>query len=232
MRNRDEHSDFWGEPIHSYSRAQAIADGVLVDLTTTTDDKGQLLCQQAGFKRPVAITRAAWSFSTRPASISTSSSTSKAPLMRNRDEHSDFWGEPIHAYTRAQAIRDGVLVDLTTAMDDKGQLLCQQAGFKVPVAIARAAWAATIEAGGTWKSDGDGETLELRGGQSLTSRLWDVLAMLRLAITQASDTDRVHFRVLVDVKDDGHREPVKLWALCGPGDDARPVITILLEGED
>jgi len=24
----------------------------------------------------------------------------------------------------------------------------------------------------------------------------------------------------------------KLWSLCGPGDDARPVITVMLEGED
>jgi hypothetical protein len=28
-----------------------------------------------------------------------------------------------------------------------------------------------IEAGGTWKRDGDGEILELKGGQSLTGRL-------------------------------------------------------------
>jgi hypothetical protein len=38
--------------------------------------------------------------------------------------------------------------------------------------------------------------------------------------------------VLVDVHGDGHHEMVELWALCGPGDDARPVITIMLESED
>jgi hypothetical protein len=31
---------------------------------------------------------------------------------------------------------------------------------------------------------------------------------------------------------DGRHELVKLWALCSPGDDARPVLTIMLEGED
>lgn len=148
------------------------------------------------------------------------------------DQHDSFWGQPIHAYTRAQAIVDGVLVDLTSATDDKGQLLCPQAGFKVPVAITRTAWAKTIEAGGAWKPDGDGETLELKGGQSLTGRLWDVLQMLRVACGQAGGSDRVHFQVLVDVNGDGHHETVDLWALCGPGDDARPVITVMLEGED
>ena len=144
----------------------------------------------------------------------------------------NFWREPIHVYTRAQAIADGVLVDLSSATDDRGHLLCQQAGFKVPVAITRTAWAKTIEAGGTWKPHGDGEILELKGGQSLTGRLWDLLWMLHVASAKPHNTDRVHFEVLVDVQGDGHRELVKLWALCGPGDDARPVLTIMLEGED
>ena len=150
--------------------------------------------------------------------------------MQNRP--ANFWGDPIFSYSRAQAIADGVLVDLTSATDDKGQRLCPQAGFKVPVAITRTAWGETIEAGGSWKPDGEGEVLELKGGQSLTGRLWDVLSMLRVASRQAGSTDRVHFQVLVDVDGDGRHETVRLWALCGPGDDAQPVITIMLEGED
>jgi hypothetical protein len=59
-----------------------------------------------------------------------------------------------------------------------------------------------------------------------------VLWMLRIACGQASNADRVHFQVLVDVHGDGRHKTVKLWALCGVGDDARPVITIMLEGED
>lgn len=150
--------------------------------------------------------------------------------MENRPD--DFWGEPIFRYTRAEAIADGVLVDLTTATDDRGHRLCLQAGFTTPVAITRTAWAKTVEAGGSWKPDGDGEVLELKGGQSLTGRLWDVLWMLRAACDQVGHTDRVYFQVLVDVEGDGRHETVKLWALCSPGDDAQPVITIMLEGED
>ena len=150
--------------------------------------------------------------------------------MQNQPD--DLWGEPISRYTRAQAIADGMLVDLTTATDDKGQPLCPQAGFKVPVAITRAAWAQTIEAGGSWKPDGEGEVLELKGGQSLTGRLWDLLWILRVASGKAVNSDRIHFKVLVDVHGDGRRETISLWALCGPGDNAQPVITIMLEGED
>ena len=150
--------------------------------------------------------------------------------MENQPDN--FWGKPIHVYARAQAIADGVLVDLTTATDDKGQPLCRQAGFKLPVAITRNAWAKTVEVGGTWKPDGEGEVLELKGGQSLTGRLWDLLWVLRVACVQASNADRVHFEVLVDIQGDGRRKRVKLWAQCGPGDDAKPVITIMLEGED
>ena len=35
---QNQPNNLWGEPIFGYSRAQAIADGVLVDLTSATDD--------------------------------------------------------------------------------------------------------------------------------------------------------------------------------------------------
>jgi hypothetical protein len=89
-----------------------------------------------------------------------------------------------------------------------------------------------VEVGGIWKPHGEGENLALKGGQSLTGRLWDLLWMLRLACDRARDnTDRIYFQVLVDVHGKGRREVVKLCAVCGPGDSAQSVITILLEGE-
>ena len=151
--------------------------------------------------------------------------------MPNRPD--DFWGEPVYGYSRAQAIADGLLVDLTTATDETGQHLCPRYGFKIPLAITRNAWAKAIEAGGNWRTGRDGEVLELKGGQSLTGRLQELLWMLKIAcVCDPASTDRVRFEVYVDVTGDGRREAVKLWAHCGPGDDAEPVITVMLEDED
>jgi type I site-specific restriction endonuclease len=44
-------AEIFGEPIHSYTRADAFADGYLVDVTDTA--------REAGFRFPVALTRAA-----------------------------------------------------------------------------------------------------------------------------------------------------------------------------
>src|ERR1700694_4913366 len=44
--------DLFGSVIHSYSRAEALEDGALIDVTSTT--------REAGFLIPVALTRAVW----------------------------------------------------------------------------------------------------------------------------------------------------------------------------
>jgi hypothetical protein len=76
----------------------------------------------------------------------------------------------IFAYTRAQAIEDGQLVDLTDATDASGQRLSP---FKFPVAMTAAAFGETISAGGEWQTDADGdETLVLPGRQDFAGRLW------------------------------------------------------------
>jgi hypothetical protein len=100
------------------------------------------------------------------------------------------------------------------------------------VAITIAAWNETVAAGGKWEQDQltAEETLKLQGGQSIIARIWDVLNVLRFSIK--ADSDRVHFKVDVDVAGDGNRTTVELWALCGPGDDAEPVVTVMLQGED
>lgn len=45
-------AEMFGEPIDVYSRNQAIEDGVLVDVSK--------IAQEAGFRIPVAVTRAVW----------------------------------------------------------------------------------------------------------------------------------------------------------------------------
>ena len=135
----------------------------------------------------------------------------------------EIFGEVIDRYTRAQAITDGLLVDLTEPRFTFREELniCQEAGIVYPVAMTAAAFAETI---------GDDTTGEcLVDGQDISGRLWDVLFLFRLA-ARRTNSDRFRFDVLVW---DGEKQnPVPLKALCGPGDDGEPVITILLLGED
>lgn len=73
----------------------------------------------------------------------------------------EFWGEPISVYTRAQALDDGVLVDVST--------VAREAGFRYPVAITQALEAVIASQG------------EYNG------RLWDVLWMASLAARRGSE---------------------------------------------
>jgi hypothetical protein len=142
----------------------------------------------------------------------------------------DFWGPAIHTYTRAQAIADGVLVDVTDSDE------WREAGIRYPVCLTNGAFEATISAGGEWIDDGTGsgeQTLRLSGGQSFAGRLWDVLYLFKLACKAAKPGgDCVWFAVRVDKLGNGKTEAVKLWARVGPGDTAAPVVTIMLTTED
>ncbi|ARL50555.1 DUF6573 family protein [Burkholderia pseudomallei] len=53
MQQPEHPNNLFGEPIHVYARAQAIADGNLIDVSDTA--------REAGFHIPVALTAAAWS---------------------------------------------------------------------------------------------------------------------------------------------------------------------------
>lgn len=44
--------DIWGDPIYSYSRRQALEDGVLVDVSK--------MAHEAGIRYPTAVTRQVW----------------------------------------------------------------------------------------------------------------------------------------------------------------------------
>jgi hypothetical protein len=120
----------------------------------------------------------------------------------------------IHVYSRAQAIDDGTLVDVST--------LATEAGFRYPVALTRTAWdlAVTVPKG-------------CEGFQDETGRLWDVLTVARyMARANGGDTDRVRLTVSTIRNRAGQRRNARLEMVCGPGDDPRPVITIQLPGED
>jgi hypothetical protein len=56
------------------------------------------------------------------------------------DEAENPFGKMIYAYTRAQALADGVLVDVSK--------MAEKVGFRAPVAVTRTVWQRYIE----WKS--------------------------------------------------------------------------------
>ena len=122
--------------------------------------------------------------------------------------------EIIFSYTRAQAIADGVLIDVTNA--------AKNCGFRIPVAITNTIWSRWIEA----------TPEQEEYGQSTEARLRDVLTVLFFRIRSLpKDTSlsRIVFtvRFLMDPEHDFYETP-ELTADCGPGDAAEPVITILL----
>lgn len=127
---------------------------------------------------------------------------------------SDLFGEVIYSYSRAQAIEDGELIDLTE--------WARETGFKFPVAITRAAFDEFI----AWP-----EGLRPDLGQSERGRGHDVLWMLSCAIRASQGGSRVDFK-LSRVGADGRSRVGALYSLCGPGDTPEPVITIMLPEED
>ena len=126
-----------------------------------------------------------------------------------------FWddAEVIHTYTRAQALEDGVLVEL----DPK---VVKEAGIKFPVAVTAAVFARCIAL--TPKAE--------EAYNDVSGRTWDVLWMLRSAMGRARGSV-LQFEVLA-VTDRLKPTLHRLKAVCGPGDNAEPVLTVSLPNED
>ena len=137
----------------------------------------------------------------------------------NEQSVESFFGNVISTYTRAQAIEDGVLVDVEST--------AQEAGFKWPVALTVGAWADCV----AWTEDDSRQQVY----QDQSGRLWDVLYMASHAIRSSKDSgDRLLFQ-LYRVPRDGHSTDavlVTLKLIVGPGDTGEPVVTILLPQED
>ena len=125
----------------------------------------------------------------------------------------------ISSYTRAQAIADGTLVDVTGT--------AREAGFKLPVALTAAAWADCVE----WTAE---DNKRKRHCQDQAGRLWDVLWMALLAArTNKSSADVLYTLHRVPREGMGMRPRlVQLRMTVGPGDTPEPVITIMTPTED
>ena len=119
----------------------------------------------------------------------------------------------IFAYTRKQAIEDGVLIDVSE--------MAKEAGFKYSTTLTSMLWQAAVAV-----------PPDLEGEQDENGRLWDVLSMAAVvARQQRTPTDTVHFVVAVRNEPNRPLLDVRIKAVCGPGDDAKPVVTLMLPWE-
>lgn len=127
------------------------------------------------------------------------------------------WGELVHRYTRAQAIADGLLIDVST--------MAKEAGFRIAVALTADVWADCVE----WT---DADSIR-QVTQDEAGRLWDVLWMANIAARRAQ-SDRVIFELFRVPRGGRGQRPRRttLQMHIGPRDEAEPVITIMALGED
>ena len=133
--------------------------------------------------------------------------------MNTQDNESPF-GEIIYSYTRAQAVADGLQVEVSK--------VAAEAGIRFPVFLTRTVYDAfvTVPPGVT--------------AQDEAGRLWDIVWMTRFAIIRAKPgADRLPVALYVR-NDNRAAKLIKLVATCGPLDidDPQPAITLMMPDED
>ena len=135
-------------------------------------------------------------------------------MNTNNNDLAEIFGEPIYTYTRAQALADGLQVDVTKT--------AQEAGIRFPVFLTRTVYDnyVTVPEGVT--------------GQDEAGRLWDIVWLTRFAIIRARP-GCTRLPVALYVRTDNTRPRLtKLVAVCGPLDidDPQPAITVMMPDED
>ncbi|MCC6898772.1 MAG: hypothetical protein IT377_07340 [Polyangiaceae bacterium] len=111
-------------------------------------------------------------------------------------------------YTRAQALADGALIDVSPVSKD--------AGFKVPVAVTAMVWTLL-----------EPSERDERLGQTAEGRLRTVLAALRESATD----DGVVVLFDVGLVDFGEPATWRFQAVISEGERGEPVVTIMLPHE-
>ena len=132
----------------------------------------------------------------------------------NINQNESPFGEVIYSYTRAQAVADGVQVEVTKT--------AQEAGIKFPMFLTRAVF-------DNYVAVPEGVT-----GQDEAGRLWDIVWMTRFGIIRRSP-GCTRIPVALYVRNDNRAARlVKLIATCGALDidDPQPAITVMMPEED
>lgn len=135
--------------------------------------------------------------------------------MNTAVERNDLFSEcnMIFEYTRAHAIADGVLIDLSNSFPSDTRM------FKWPLACTSAVWKLIESAASSEDVDP-------------ALYVWDIAFMAHVAIKSAtnSGSSELPFAVKLPLTENGTEYRLKL--VCGPGDDGAPVLTIMLPEED
>ena len=134
--------------------------------------------------------------------------------MNTPDHDAEPFGPVIYSYTRAQAVADGLQVEVTKT--------AREAGISFPVFLTRGVFDSFVAVP-------PGVTCQDEAG-----RLWDIVWMLRFAILRARPGVQ-RIPVALYVRNDNRRATlIKLMATCGPLDldDPQPAITVMLPDED
>ncbi|MFD5610470.1 DUF6573 family protein [Kitasatospora sp. NPDC127060] len=127
----------------------------------------------------------------------------------------ELFGEPIHIYTRAQAMADGVLVEVPEAAQ-------RQAGFGWPMALTAAVHARCV----TWGGDEAMEASRLR------ALLWRANFAIRSSKSGKDLTSVPFVFAFAEVDSPDIDREVRLTVAAGPGDDGEPVLTVMFPHED
>ena len=127
----------------------------------------------------------------------------------------EMFGDPISVYTRAQAIEDGILVDAT--IGDLAEVSRQH--FKYPIAMTAAVFGLMEKAVNHPKHCND-----YKG-------VWHDICWMAIHNTKRRFDPTTHlFEVIITGT--GRKRLHMLKMVCGPGDNAEPVLTIMLPEED
>ena len=122
-----------------------------------------------------------------------------------QSEIQDVFGPTVYSYSRAQAILDGVLVDLS-----RFEVIRQH--WKLPMVCTDSVWSIIEDAIDNCSSD-------------IAGILHDISCTAKHQIGRNSG-DTLYFKCIIGL----HLVDLKLH--CGPGDDSLPVLTLMQLHED
>jgi hypothetical protein len=138
----------------------------------------------------------------------------------------DLFGPVIHSYTRADAIRDGQLIDVSE--------VAREAGFRIPVAMTLGAHLDCV----AWTEEDERRKPQFTG-QDEAGRLWDVATMARMQLNALSKAGplkegRHRFQLYRVPREGRGVQPRKVTLVVhlGGGDAGEPVATVMREDED